>query len=130
MPVRFVASALAVEDLPDVNTFLIALADNAEEPVHLLELQKALEADEDDPDSDTYCLVRDGEVTHYGGVTACLLHEHCLILRLDDEAASALGTDGFEVELDLEEEECVVLHGAITRLLQGDRLKPGNLVLG
>ncbi|SMB94218.1 Imm10 family immunity protein [Deinococcus hopiensis] len=129
MSVRFVANALAVEDLPDVNTFLIALADNAEEPTHVLELQKALEVDEDDPDSDTYCLVLDGAATHYGGVRTCLLSGHSLVLRLDDEAAGALGIDSFEIELDLAEEERAVLRSGLARLFWGDRLEPGELVL-
>lgn len=129
MPVRFVARAVAALDLPDVNTFLIALADNAEEPTHMLELQKALEADEDDPDSDTYCLVVDGDATHYGGITACELGERTLVLRLDDEATDVLGTVGFEIEFDLDEEERGVLRDGLTRLFQGDRLAPAKLVL-
>ena len=130
MPVRFVARALAVEDLPDLNTFLIALADDAEEPTHTLELQKALEDDGDEEhDFDSYCLAVDAGATHYGGITACRLSGRSLVLSLDDGAAGVLGTDGFEIELDLDQGERAALRDGLFQLFQGDRLEPAELVL-
>lgn len=128
MPVRFVARALAVEDLPDLNTFLIALADDAEEPTHTLELQKMLEDDGDD-DYGSYCLVVDAGATHYGGITACRLSGCTLVLSLDKAASGALGTDCFVVELDLDEGERAALRGGLARLFQDDRHPPAELVL-
>lgn len=44
MPERFTVSALAVEELPDLNAFLIALADQEEDPTRIIELQRGLGA--------------------------------------------------------------------------------------
>ncbi|GGR12689.1 Imm10 family immunity protein [Deinococcus ruber] len=79
MVVRFNARAVSTLNLDDLNTFLIALADDADEPTCTLELQKALEVDVDDPDSDTYCLVMNGAGTSYGGIDRCHLIDTCVI---------------------------------------------------
>ncbi|WP_027483487.1 Imm10 family immunity protein [Deinococcus pimensis] len=129
MPVRCTARAVAVEDLDDLNAFLIALADDANEPQRTVELQKALEADEDDPDSDTFCVVLDGGVTHFGGVTACHLDKGTLVLRFDEVAARVFETDGVEVTLELTETERAMLRDGLRRLFDGDRLAPDALTL-
>ncbi|MFC4455285.1 Imm10 family immunity protein [Deinococcus sonorensis] len=129
MTLRFTARALAALDLDDLNTFLIALADDPDEPTHSLEFQKALDVDEDDPDSDTYCLVINGGATHYGGVSTCHLHEGLLTVRLDERAAHALHTPGVEIRLDVDQVEYLKLRESLYRLFHGDRSAPTDLVL-
>ncbi|UQN06540.1 Imm10 family immunity protein [Deinococcus sp. QL22] len=130
MPNRFTARALAVEELTDLDTFLIALADHADGPTRSLELQKALDAGEDEEhDFDSYCLVVDGAATHSGGVVTCHLTAQTLVLHLNEQAADTLETDGFEIDLDLSEEQRTALRAGLERLFQGDRLAPATLVL-
>ncbi|GGK19565.1 hypothetical protein GCM10008955_11260 [Deinococcus malanensis] len=130
MPDRFTSRALAVEELINVDTFLIALADSADQPTRLLELQKSLVADEDEEhDFDSYCLVVDGAATHYGGVLVCHLTAQTLQLQLDEQAADVLETDGFEIALDLSMVEWAVLRAGLMRLFEGGRLAPATLVL-
>ena len=130
MPDRFTASVLAVEELPDLNTFLIALTDQEEDPTRIIELQRALEPEEDgEQDFDSYCLVLDQGATHYGGMTACILNERQLELRLDDPAAEVFETDGFEITLDLSDLDQARLAMGLQRLFLGDRLAPTELIL-
>lgn len=58
-----------------------------------LEIQMSLYADEQDValGQDTYCLVRSGAATFYGGVRTWLLADGLLTLGLTDEASQVLG---------------------------------------
>ena len=129
MVVRFTAYAVSALDLGDLNTFLIALADDAEEPTCTLELQKALEEDVDDPDSDTYCLVVDGAATSYGSINRCHLKDDLLVLQLNEHAAMTLNTSGFEVTLAVDDGGRSMLRESLRRLFMGDRCAPADLVL-
>jgi len=125
MPIRFTARVVCARNLDDLNTFVIALSNDADGPTCTLELQKALEVDENDPD--TYCLVVNGGATPYGGVSSYCLKDGLLALWLDERAARALGTTGFEIKLDLNEGEQSELRRGLHRLFGGDRRAPTDL---
>jgi hypothetical protein len=83
-----------------------------------LEIQRGLAFDRQDValGQDTYCLVRDGAVTHYGGIAAWSLDSDGLTLQLADEAARELGlTTVLQVTLDEEGQALVRDH--LARLL-------------
>ncbi|WP_295819752.1 Imm10 family immunity protein [uncultured Deinococcus sp.] len=104
-PVVFDVQAIFVGEIEDADTFMVALGDHADEPQEWLELQRALVEDEQDValGMDTYCLVRSGGPTVYGGVAACVLSRDGLILRLDDDAAQMLGAPFYELMLRLDD---------------------------
>lgn len=129
MPERFTAHVLFAGILEELNTVLIALTDDAAAPTRTLELQKALQADEEDPDSDTYCLVINGSATHYGGLSRCQLTRDLLRLRFDEQAAAALGTDGLDITLDLTDADRTLLRIHLQQLFTGDRNVPADLSL-
>jgi len=92
---RISAGAVAIEEMPDVSTFVIIFAQNPDGRGERLELQRALTFDEQDHDlgMDTYCLCMASGATHYGGVLSWRLDDGGLVLRLTAEAAAALGVD-------------------------------------
>lgn len=129
MTERFTAHVLFAEILEDFSTFLIVLADDAAAPTRTLELMKSVQADESDPDSDTYCVVLDGGAAHYGGLSSCQLTGDLLYLRFDDRATAALGTGAFGVQLDLSGADLTLLRTHLMQLFSGDRNAPRDLSL-
>ncbi|AIZ46066.1 hypothetical protein QR90_14800 [Deinococcus radiopugnans] len=104
--VEFAVQACFVDTVEDVETFAVILGDHPDEPLEWLELQRSLSIDEQDEElgMDTYCLVRSGGAAHYGGVKACHLNRDILTLHLDREAAAALETPTFHLQLNLTDE--------------------------
>jgi hypothetical protein len=99
---EFVANAVAVEELVELNTFVVALAEDADGAGRSLEVQLALTFDDQDRafGEDTYCLVVDGGPTHYGGVIAYDLSDQTLTIELDDAAQAELAVEtGFRVRV-------------------------------
>jgi len=90
----FIAGAVGIEELPDVNSFVVVLAEQADGSGARLELQRALSFNEQDRKlgMDTYCLCVTSGATHYGGVTSWSVRERRLELALTDDAAATLGT--------------------------------------
>ncbi|HEU4556822.1 MAG TPA: Imm10 family immunity protein [Longimicrobium sp.] len=91
---RFNATAVAVEELPELNTFTVVLAE-AREGGERLELHKAISFDEQDRALriDTYCLCTETG-TVYGGVTSWTVAPGTLEVRLDARAAEMLDVEG------------------------------------
>jgi hypothetical protein len=89
------AGAVAVEEMSDINTFVVVFAQNGDGSDRL-EIQRALSFDEQDRQSgmDTYCLCLASGATHYGGVESWRLDEGGLELRLAGDAAEELGVEG------------------------------------
>jgi hypothetical protein len=93
---RFKAKAVAPVELPDLNTFAVVLAEEPDGSGARLEIQKSLSFDEQDRrlGLDTYCLCTEEGATYYGGVTSWTLTQDSLEVRLDAQAAKALGVQG------------------------------------
>jgi hypothetical protein len=122
-PVAFDVRAVFVGEVEDVDTFMVALGDDEHESREWIELQRALFEDEQDEalGLDTYCLVRSGGPTVYGGVESCVLTQHSLHLRFDDESTKVLGTQSYALSLHLTD----AAHGELSRGLKrvfADRL--------
>ncbi|MBV9789138.1 MAG: hypothetical protein JOZ51_13230 [Chloroflexi bacterium] len=99
----FTARATAVEELTDLETFVVALYDDPESPEYWIEIQKPLEVDDQDRElgMDTYCLsLADGR-THYGGITAIQIQGDRLSIEIDAQAARVLDEDGFVIFFDI-----------------------------
>jgi len=97
----FSARAVAAEELRDLNAYVVVLAESLDGSGARLELQKALSFDEQDRalGLDTCCLCTETGATCYGGVVAWTLKPDALEIRLDADAAEALGTPGFAIAL-------------------------------
>lgn len=99
---RFVATAVGyvelTEDEDGINAAVLVLAEKEKGGLRL-ELQKALEYDEQDValGMDTYCLCTERGDCCYGGVKAWRLSADSFEIELDDRAAAILETPGFQI---------------------------------
>jgi hypothetical protein len=93
---EFDASAVAFRRDEELNTEYLVLAENEDGSGQRVEIQRALTITDDDRrlGMDTYCIVSEGGVTHYGGVEGWSLDGAYLAIRLDQETARTLGVDG------------------------------------
>jgi Immunity protein 10 len=95
----FTARAVAAEELRDINTFVVVLAENHDGSGARLELQKALRLDERDRklEMDTYCLCTQEGATFYGGIESWKLMSDLLEINLNTRATEVLGVLGFAI---------------------------------
>lgn len=88
------AQAVAVMEDHDVDTFLVAFAEQPDGSGRQLQLQASISKEWSESDIecgfDTYCLLVDTGATVYGGVTSWSVEEGHLKLELTNEAASTL----------------------------------------
>ncbi|WP_180969999.1 Imm10 family immunity protein [Deinococcus planocerae] len=129
---KIAVTACAVEVLEDLDTFMIALADDLERQEQVLELQRALpgsELEEQDKgtDMDTYCLVWNAGPTEYGALSSCVLQEKTLTLLLTPQAVEVFGVTGFLLQLELDETERAKLRDGLA-LVFSER-EPDELIL-
>ena len=124
--------ACAVEKVEDLETFLIALFDNPENPVQGIEIQVSLnEPDEQDKElgMDGYCLCLMSGATFYGGLSSCILRGNNLTLELSDEAVAVSGVEGFFFQLELSEKQTVSLKAGLERMFKNVPRAPTHLIL-
>jgi len=112
-----------VNEIDDINTFLIALADRADSPGHYLELQRSIEEDEQDAalGMDTYCIVTASGATHYGGIISCILSDDSLELEFSEAAEAKLGIKGYKISLALSTSDKALLRSGLQKLFDQDR---------
>jgi hypothetical protein len=81
----FVVRHAVVEELTDLNSFVVGLYEDKTPTGRYIELQRALSFDEQDRDAgmDTYCLATSTGASHYGGVRSCVLRDKVLEFGLD-----------------------------------------------
>ena len=93
---EFDAHAVAFRRDEEIGAEYLVLAEHEDGSGERVELQRPLVVTDDDRrlGTDTYCLVNEGGVTHYGGVEGWSLDDSSLELRLDQEAARILGAEG------------------------------------
>jgi len=93
---EFDARAVAFRRDEELDTEYLVLAENQDGSGERLEFQRALIITDDDRHlgMDTYCLVNEGGVTHYGGVEGWSLNGSVLEITLDENAAQELGVEG------------------------------------
>jgi hypothetical protein len=93
---EFDATAVAFRRDEDVDAEYLVLAENEDGSGERIEIQRSLTITDDDRrlGMDTYCLVNEGGVTHYGGVEAWSLNGSVLEIKLDQDAAQELGAEG------------------------------------
>jgi hypothetical protein len=109
MPVTFNAVVFAVGRDEDHDYDFAAFADRPDGSGRTLEIQRALEFDAQDVElgMDTYCLVLDASVVHYGGVVAWQLAGGRMVLSLDRAAEAEMGSAHLVVALPAGAEDAV-----------------------
>ena len=119
----FVARIVAVEEQPDLNTFLVGLsADDTGEGEHLI-LQRALSFSDQDRrlGMATYCIVA-ASGTAYGGIVSCTLRDKTLEIDLNRATAKQLGVNGFNIEIAADEAAIRSVRAGLQRVFpQNDR---------
>ncbi|NRD61444.1 hypothetical protein HRD49_06735 [Corallococcus exiguus] len=115
---KFHAAAVGADEMQDINTYAVVLAERHDGAGMRLEIQKSLSFDDQDRvgGMDTYCLCTESGACHYGGVTRWMVGESSIEVLLDARASSALGVDGgFQVEVS--GQYLPILREALQRLL-------------
>jgi hypothetical protein len=115
---RFKANAVAVTELADVNVLTVIVAENEDGSGACLEIQRALSFDEQDRvlGQDTYCLRTETGATYYGGVRSWSITPNVLQIRLDADAADALGVrEGISVAI--KPDHVLMLQEGLTRVV-------------
>lgn len=87
------AQLAAWQRVEEDNVQMLGLAESPDGDGRSLVIQRALEFDEQDRElgMDTYCLVDETALTHYGGVASAVIDDGVLRLALDDMAAQEFG---------------------------------------
>ena len=91
----FIARACFVGELEDSDAFVIALADDAENPQQTFELQKSEKGS-------SYTTVLTSGATYEGGIVSHQLTAEQLTLQYSPDATQALGLSTIRVKLDLD----------------------------
>ena len=119
--VYFTVRLVVVEEMLDLNSFVVILYENKDGSGKHIEFQRALSFDEQDIRSgmNTYCTVTGDGATHYGGVNGWGISDTTLALQLETEAAVALGMEQeFHVALELNEASLSRLMSGLTRVFE------------
>jgi hypothetical protein len=119
--------AAAGTQLDELNTFAVVMAEEPDGSGNRIELQRALEFDEQDRSlgMDTYCTyVADG-ACQYGGIRKCVLNGNELLLEIASETASALGVHKqLVLQLDVDSPSLDQVRVGILRIFDDDREPP------
>jgi hypothetical protein len=96
---RFLAAAVSAQDIPDMNTTVMLVAENPDGSGQRLEIQRAMTLDErhESADLDTYCICTETGATHYGGILSYVIQDGSLKISLDRDASAELGVGGFDI---------------------------------
>ncbi len=116
----FVATAGTAEELEDLETFVVVLAEMLDGDGARLEIQRGLTIDPRDEalGENTYCLCTQTGATFYGGVQSWRLDNGFLLICLDELAALTLGVDRqVSIELRLTDQALGAVTAGIARAL-------------
>lgn len=119
--------AVAASQLDDLNTFVVVMAEEADGSGNRIELQRALEFDQQDRSlgMDTYCTYLADGACQYGGIRKCVLNGNELRLEFASETASTLGVhEHIVVQLDVDAPSLDQVRAGILRIFDGDREPP------
>lgn len=131
--VGFPVYHVAVEELADVDTFIVGLAETevGDGPSLLLSIV-LLPSDEQDHalGLDTYCVSTGGGATVYGGLTRCVLQDDALTLGFTPVAAKTLGLPlQMRLPLHVKHETIARLRDGLRRIFSPPSRSPTNLIL-
>lgn len=119
--------AAAATQLDELNTFAVVLAEEADGSGERIELQRALEFDEQDYSLglDTYCTCLANGACEYGGIRKCVLNRNELMLEFSSATASTLGiAQHILVQLEVDSASLDQVRAGIQRVFDGDRAPP------
>jgi Immunity protein 10 len=117
---RFKAMAVCATEMPDLDCFVVILAERSDGSGARLEAQRAFLFDEQDQrlGQDTYCLCTEWGAVCYGGVVSWSIAENELKIILDARAATVLGvSNGFLIELEVDSNTLDQLNQGLRRVL-------------
>jgi hypothetical protein len=114
---NFEATAIAAQEMIDINTFALVLAEHPDGSGRRVEIQKALTFDEQDRQSgqSTYCICSETGAAHYGGIANWVLGGNVLRIVFSETAALVFGAD--QVQILFPPANHSVIETALRRLL-------------
>ena len=119
--VKFKARAICAMEMPDLDCFIVILAERSDGSGARLELQRALSCDDQDRSlgQDTYCLCTEWGSVVYGGVESWrFIGSKVLEIILSATAAETLGvTSRYVIDLDASPEMLNTLKDGLHRVL-------------
>lgn len=116
---RFMAKAIAGEEIEELNTFSVVLAENPNGSGIRVEIHRAITFDYSDRNTgmDTYCLCTEWGATHYGGVSCWEMDNNSLRIYLNAETCRVLNVEnGFEIDFCLSIQEREHLLNSLVRV--------------
>jgi hypothetical protein len=126
---RMTAAHVTVEELTDLNSFVVILCEKQGGGGERLEFQRALTFDEQDVENgmDTYSVVISDGATHYGGVSSWRMTNQLLSLELEADASAELGSGRqLLVTLQLDGVSLSQLKAGLTRVFQMPPMPAAN----
>ena len=122
---KFRASAVATKEMPDLKSFVIALAEDAEGSGRALTLARGLTPPTEQEVAlgfDTYSLSTESGFTVYGGVTSWSLDRNSLKIVLSPDASETLDVDGgYVIRFDIDEPTWQALRQGLERIFGDGR---------
>jgi Immunity protein 10 len=115
----FRAELVAAEEMPDLNSYALVMAEGDTESSARLELSIGLSSDTQDIalGMDTYSLCIETGACYYGGIRAWSIEHDCLEVILDNEACRVLDVkEGFRVTLS--DQHIPLVRAAMQRILK------------
>jgi hypothetical protein len=126
----FQVRMISTEVLPDLNCYIVGLAEDADGEGASLVLSVIVEPEGGEQDSDTYYLGTAGGASAYGGVLACVLEGDKLELLLSPATAAALGLcERYCLQLAVDGAAKRELAAGLRRIFAGRRDAPADLRL-
>ena len=117
---ELVVRKIEAQEMPDLNSYVVVLAERDDGSGARIELQRALEFDEQDIrlGMDTYSIGTESGATCYGGIESHALGGGELIIELDRKASETLGI-GPKIlcKLMVNADEVAALHAGLDRVL-------------
>jgi len=122
---------VGVDELPDLNVFVVVLAEDPMETGRRIELQRALDPDQQDKDQamDTYCVSTSWGPSCYGGIEAIVLEGRNLTIVFQQKAANVLELPvKLVLDLVIDEPALVTLRAGLKRIFS-DGASPGSFLV-
>ena len=115
----FRAELVGAEEMQDLNSYALVMAEGPGDSSARLEFSVALSADAQDEalGMDTYSICTETGACHYGGITTWSIESGCLKIVLDAEACRVLGVkEAFRVTLS--ERDIATVRSALERIVK------------
>src|SRR5829696_9724689 len=127
---ELIITCAAVETLTELNTFVLAMAEDVDGSGHRIELQRSLKFDDQDRalGLDTYCVCLASGASHYGGIRSCVLNGRRLSIEFTEEASTELSIEpSIDIILRVDEDAVAQVRDGLRRIFVDARGRPQRL---